>query len=330
MTISVPTYADVEAAATRIAPYATRTHLIESADLNARLGARVFLKPEMFQRTGSFKFRGAVNAVLQIPQSERPNGVIAFSSGNHAQGVAAAARQFGLPATIVMPKDAPAPKIEGTRRLGAGVVFYDRRTDDREAIARGLMAKSGATLIEPFDNAKVVAGQGTAGLEIADDVAALGATLDAVLAPCGGGGLVTGIALAFSGRSPNTQIVGVEPERFDGMRLSLLAGARTQSPGGNLSIADALMAPAPGHIPFAIAKDRLAGALAVSDAELERAVSYAFQRLKLVVEPGSAAGLAALLAGKFEAKGKVLAVVLTGGNCDVATIARCCAAVTDP
>jgi len=330
MSITVPTFADVEAAAERIRPYATRTRLIESHDLNTRLDARVFLKPEMFQRTGSFKFRGAVNAVLQIPQDKRANGVIAFSSGNHAQGVAAAARELGLPATIVMPKDAPAPKIAGTRRLGADVVFYDRRTDDREAIARDLMAKSGATLIEPFDNAKVVAGQGTAGLETIDDTAALGITLDTMLAPTGGGGLVTGIALAFSGKSPSTRIIGVEPDRFDGMRLSLAAGQRTQAPGGELSIADALMAPAPGHIPFAIARDRVSAVIAVSDLELERAVSYAFQRLKVVVEPGSAAGLAALLAGKVDVGGTNVGVVLTGGNCDLSAVARCVAAVTDP
>jgi len=331
MSIAVPTFADVEAAAERIRPYATRTPLIENHDLNTRVGARVFLKPEMFQRTGSFKFRGAVNAVLQIPQEKRANGVIAFSSGNHAQGVAAAAREFGLPATIVMPRDAPAPKIAGTRRLGAEVVFYDRRTDDREAIARDLMARSGATLIEPFDNAKVVAGQGTVGLEIIDDTAARGIALDTVLAPTGGGGLVTGIALSFGGRSPSTKVIGVEPERFDGMRLSLAAGQRTQAPGGELSIADALMAPAPGHIPFAIARERLSSVVAITDPELERAVSYAFQRLKCVVEPGSAAGLAALLAGKVEIrKGGAIAVVLTGGNCEVSTVAACIAAVTDP
>ena len=329
--MTIPTFADVEAAAERIRPYATRTRLIESHDLNARIGARIFLKPEMFQRTGSFKFRGAVNAVLQIPQDKRADGVIAFSSGNHAQGVAAAAREFGLPATIVMPKDAPAPKIAGTRRLGAEIVFYDRRTDDREAIARAIMAKSGATLIEPFDNAKVVAGQGTIGLEIIEDTAALGVTLDTLLAPCGGGGLVTGIALAFSGKSPSTKVIGVEPERFDGMRLSLAAGQRTQAPGGELSIADALMAPAPGNIPFAIASEWLTAAIAVTDGELERAVSYAFQRLKLVVEPGAAAGLAALLAGKAAiGKDMSIGVVLTGGNCEVSMVARCVSAVTDP
>jgi threonine dehydratase len=330
MSIAVPTVADVRAAAARIAPYATRTPLLESAELNARTGGRVFLKPETLQRTGSFKFRGAVNTVLQIPEGRRAGGVVAFSSGNHAQGVAAAAALFGLPATIVMPKDAPPPKIEGTRRLGAKVVFYNRITDDREAIARDIVERTGATLIQPFDNAMVVAGQGTIGLEIAADAQARGATLDAVVTPCGGGGLVTGVALALSGASPGTQVIGVEPERFDGMRVSLAAGERRQAEGGALSIADALMAPAPGHIPFALAKNHLAAAITVTDFELEWGVSFAFQRLKLVVEPGGAAALAALLAGKIDAGNKAIAVVLTGGNCDVETVARCIAAVTEP
>ncbi|HEY4940187.1 MAG TPA: threonine/serine dehydratase [Rhizomicrobium sp.] len=328
--MSLPTFADVEAAATRIAPYAVRTPLLENADLNARTGGRIFLKPEMLQRTGSFKFRGAVNTVLQIAPDRRANGVVAFSSGNHAQGVAAAALAFGLPATIVMPKDAPAAKIEGTRRLGAEVIFYDRHSDDREAIAREIVARTGATLIQPFDNAQVVAGQGTMGLEIAADAKARGVALDTVLTPCGGGGLVAGVALAISGASPGTQVIGIEPERFDGMGLSLAAGQRISAPGGALSIADALMAPLPGQIPFAIAKNLVSKAVAVSDAELERAVSFAFQRLKLVVEPGGAAALAALLAGRFDTNNKAIAVVLTGGNCDIATVARCCAAVTNP
>ncbi|HWD29730.1 MAG TPA: threonine/serine dehydratase [Rhizomicrobium sp.] len=325
-----PTFADVEAAARRIASYAVRTPLLESADLNARTGARVFLKPEPLQRTGSFKFRGATNAVLQIPQDKRANGVIAFSSGNHAQGVAAAAAQFGLPATIVMPKDAPASKIAGTRRLGATVVFYDRVTDDREAIAVALMKESGATLIQPFDNAMVVAGQGTIALEIVADAKALGVSLDAVIAPCGGGGLLTGVALGLSGTSPDTKVIGIEPERFDGMRRSLDAGARTQAPGGAVSIADALMAPAPGVIPLALAKDLVSEVRTISDPELARAVSYAAQRLKLVVEPGGAAGLAAVLAGKIATKNKTIAVVLTGGNADIATVARCCAEFIEP
>ncbi|HXC54618.1 MAG TPA: threonine/serine dehydratase [Rhizomicrobium sp.] len=328
--MSTPIFADVEAAAARIAPHAVRTPLLENAELNARAGGRVFLKPEMLQRTGSFKFRGAVNTVLQIPPDRRDAGVVAFSSGNHAQGVAAAALAFGLQATIVMPRDAPAAKIAGTRRLGAEVIFYDRRSDDREAIARAIVERTGATLIQPFDNAQVVAGQGTLGLEIAADAKARGVRLDAVLAPCGGGGLVTGVALALSGASPGTSVIGVEPERFDGMRLSLAAGARTQAPGGALSMADALMAPMPGQIPFAIAKNLLSKVLAVTDPELERAVSFAAQRLKLIVEPGGAAALAALLSGRFDAKNKAIALILTGGNCDIAVVAACCAAVTDP
>ncbi len=330
MNAPIPTFADIEAAAARIAPYAVRTPLLEFAELNARTGGRVFLKPEMFQRTGSFKFRGAVNTVLQTPPERRAGGVVAFSSGNHAQGVAAAAQLFGLTAIIVMPKDAPAPKIAGTRRLGAEIVFYDRRSDDREAIAREIVERTGATLIQPFDNAMVVAGQGTVGLEIAADAKTLGVALDLALVPCGGSGVAAGVALALSHAAPGAQVFGIEPERFDGMRLSLAAGERTQAPGGELSIADSLMAPMPGHIPFAIAKKMLAGSVAVSDAELERAVSFAAQRLKLIVEPGGAAGLAALLAGKFDTKNKAIAVVLTGGNCDIAMVAQACAAVTDP
>ena len=329
--MSLPTFADVEAAAKRIAPYAERTPLLEAADLSARTGARVFIKPEMLQHTGSFKFRGAVNTVLQIPADKRAGGVVAFSSGNHAQGVAAAAQRFGLPATIVMPKDAPAMKIAGTRRLGATVVLYDRYTDDREAIAREIVERTGATLIQPFDNAMVVAGQGTLGLEIAADAKAKGVDLDFAIAPCGGGGLVTGLALALSGASPRTQIYGVEPERFDGMRRSLAAGSRTVAPGGTpLSIADALMAPAPGNIPFGLAKTLLTGVFAITDPELERAVSYSAQRLKLIAEPGGAAGLAAILTGKLDISGKAIVVVMTGGNADITTVARCCESFAEP
>ena len=330
MTNSIPTFADVEAAAARIAPWAVRTPLLESPDLNERLGARILIKPETLQRTGSFKFRGALNTVLQIPLTRRPDGVVAFSSGNHAQGVAAAAALFAMPANIVMPKDAPKTKIAGTRRLGADIVFYDRHKDDREAIAREIVERTGATLIQPFDNAMVVAGQGTTGLEIVADARTRGLSLDSVVVPCGGGGLVTGVALAIAGTSPGTQVLAVEPERFDGMRRSLAAGERTAAQGGSPSLADALMALMPGTIPFAIAKELLVNSLAVGDLDLQRAVSYAYQRLKLIVEPGGAAGLAALLAAKFDMKNKIIAVVLTGANCDVSTVADCCAAVAEP
>ena len=314
--VEIPAYADVVAAQKRIASHAVRTSFVESPVLSERISGRVFLKLELLQRTGSFKFRGALNRILLIPENERANGVVAFSSGNHAQGVAAAAKLFSMPALIVMPSDAPRPKIEGTRALGAEVVLYDRQTEDREAIANRIRDERGATLIKPFDDPAIIAGQGTAGLEIAEDAARLGVTLDEVLVPCSGGGLVSGIALALKGTA---KIRSVEPENFDGMRRSLEAEERVAAPGGKLSIADALMAPMPGVHVFALAKDLLSPGLAVSDAELEQAVVFAATRLKLLVEPGGAAALAALLAGK--STGKNLCLVLSGGNADFAQIA---------
>jgi len=317
----VPDFADMQAAAARIAPYAVRTPLVESAVLNALTGGRIFLKLEILQRTGSFKFRGACNRLAMIPESERGNGVVAFSSGNHAQGVAAAAQLFGMPAVIVMPSDAPRPKIEGTRALGAEIVEYDRVRDDREAIAARIREERGAALVKPYDDVAIIAGQGTAGLEIAEDAARFGVALDDVLAPCSGGGLVSGVALALRGAGSTARVHSVEPERFDGMKRSLEAGARTQAPGGALSVADALMAPIPGVIVFDLAKDLLAPGFAVSDEELERAVSFAARKLKLLVEPGGAAALAALLAGKIDVRGKCVALVLSGGNAEFATVA---------
>ena len=313
---AIPATADVMAAQKRIAPYAVRTPLVESPILGERIGGKVFLKLELMQRTGSFKFRGALNRILLIPEAERAKGVVAFSSGNHAQGVAAAAKLFAMPALIVMPSDAPKPKIEGTRALGAEIVLYDRRHEDREAIAGRIRDERGATLIKPFDDPAIIAGQGTAGLEIAEDAARLGVSLDEVLSPCSGGGLVSGIALGMKGS--NVKIRSVEPENFDGMRRSLEAGTRVSAPGGKLSIADALMAPTPGLHVFELAKDLLSPGLAVSDTELETAVAFAATHLKLLVEPGGAAALAALLAGKTSAKN--LCLVLSGGNADFAQI----------
>jgi threonine dehydratase len=318
-----PTFADIQMAAARIAPYAIRTPLVESWILNARTGGRIFLKLETLQRTGSFKFRGACNRLAMIPQAQRANGVVAFSSGNHAQGVAAAAQLFGMPAVIVMPADAPRPKIEGTRALGARIVEYDRIKDDREAIAARIQGETGAVMVKPFDDAGVMAGQGTAGLEIAEDAVRLGISLDEVLSPCSGGGLVSGIALALKGSGCGAQVHSVEPENFDGMKRSLAAGARVKAPGGELSIADALMAPVPGEIVFALARDLLAPGLAVSDGELKGAVAFAARELKLLVEPGGAAALAALLSGKLDARGKAVALVLSGGNAEFATVAAC-------
>ena len=313
------TYDDVLAAAGRIAPYAVRTPLVESPALSTRIGGRVFLKLELLQRTGSFKFRGALNRLAMIPPEKRGGGVVAFSSGNHAQGVAAAAGLFGMAALIVMPADAPRAKIEGTRALGAQIHLYDRQREDREAIAARFCAERGATLVKPFDDPGIIAGQGTVGLEIAEDAKRFGINLDAVLAPCSGGGLVSGIALALQGSGSAARVHSVEPENFDGMRRSLTVGERVAAPGGALSIADALMAPMPGAHVFALAKGLLAPGMAVSDAELEQAVSFAATQLKLLVEPGGAAALAALLAGK--AQGKNIVLVLSGGNADFGTIA---------
>jgi threonine dehydratase len=311
---SMPTFADVEAAARRIAGHAIETPLLENAVLNQLSGGRVLIKPEVLQRTGSFKFRGALNRVSVIPEAERRNGVVAFSSGNHAQGVAAAAALFGVPAVIVMPSDAPRAKLEGTRALGAEIVLYNRLQDDREAIASELCRQRAATLVKPFDDPFIVAGQGTVGLEIARDAARMGLTLDAVLSPAGGGGLISGIALALSNLEPRPEVVSVEPENYDGLRLSLNQGARTRAKGGAISVADSLMAPIPGEIPFAVAHGRVSYGLAVADGALMGAVAFAARQLKLVVEPGGAAALAAVLSGAFDGRDKVIAVVLTGGN----------------
>jgi threonine dehydratase len=330
--VEIPTFGDIVAAAARIKPHAVRTPLVESPALSALTGGRVFLKLETLQRTGSFKFRGAFNRLSLIPESERAGGVVAFSSGNHAQGVAAAARLFGMRALIVMPSDAPRPKVDGTRDLGAEIVFYDRRQDDREAIAMRICSERGATLIRPFDDPGIIAGQGTVGLEIAEDAARLGVALNAVAAPCSGGGLVSGTALGLKGAGSAARVHSVEPENFDGLRRSLAAGKRLAAPGagggGALSMADALMAPMPGVHVFALAQGLLAPGLAVSEAELDRAVSFAAQRLKLLVEPGGTAGLAALLAGKVA--GNNIALVLSGGNAEFGAVAASVARVPEP
>ena len=236
--------------------------------------------------------------------------------------MAAAAKLFGMPALIVMPSDAPRPKIEGTRAFGAEIVTYDRVREDREAIAAKICAERGAVLVKPFDQAEIIAGQGTVGLELAAAARHLVISLDEILVPCSGGGLVSGTALGLKGAGVEAHVHSVEPENFDGMKRSLEAGKRVQAPGGKLSIADALMAPIPGAVVFDVAKDLLAPGFAVSDAELERAVVFAAQKLKLLVEPGGAAGLAALLAGRVDVRGKTVAVVLSGGNAEFGQIAE--------
>jgi threonine dehydratase len=316
------TSADIDAAAKVVAPFAVRTPLLSLPVLNERIGARVFLKPEMLQRTGSFKFRGAFNKLASIPQGQRAGGVVAFSSGNHAQGVAAAAKLLDMQATIVMPADAPLSKRERTKSYGAEVVLYDRDREDREAIARGIAGPRGATLVPPYDDPFVIAGQGTAGREIAEDMAALGLVPDIVVAPASGGGLIAGVATAVKARFPLAQLIVAEPEGFDDHSRSLRAGHRERHGAQGRTICDALMAAIPGEITFAINSRLLSGGVTASDAEVGHAVAFAFRELKLVVEPGGSVGLAALLAGKIDARGKTIVIVLSGGNVDSDLYAR--------
>jgi len=314
--VNLPTHADVAAAAARIAPLAVKTPLLTSPALDELLGGRVLLKAEVFQRTGSFKFRGACNFVRQIPEEVRPKGVVAHSSGNHAQGVAAAAALHGMPATIVMPSDAPAVKRRRTEAYGARVVAYDRHRESREEISAAIAADTGATPVPPYDHPWTIAGQGTAGLEMVEQAHSAGADLDVVLIPCSGGGLTAGIALALEGVSPGTRVVTVEPEAFDDTARSLDAGRRLGADPSGASICDALLVPTPGEITFQINRRLVERGVAVDDHEVRRAMRYAFEELKVVVEPGGAAGLAAVLSGAIDVTGRVVGVVLSGGNVD--------------
>jgi threonine dehydratase len=318
----LPALDDLRAAAEAIAPYAVRTPLLESPFLNDRIGSRVLLKAEVLQRTGSFKFRGAYNCVSRIDRAEFPGGVVACSSGNHAQGVAEAARLCGIPAVIVMPADAPAIKVARTRRSGAEVVHYDRQTEDRDAIARTLSEERRARFVAPFDDFHVIAGQGTVGLELAAQAREAGADLEAVLVPCSGGGLTAGTALGVRAATPDARIFTVEPEGFDDYARSLQSGTREKIAPSNNSICDALLMTQPGELTFAINKDMAAGGLVIADAEVRKAVSFAFRELKLVVEPGGAIALAALLSGAYRPAGRAVAIVLSGGNIDPALFAE--------
>lgn len=315
----LPGIADVRAAAARLAGIAVRTPLLESPLLNARLGGRLLVKAEPLQRTGSFKFRGAYNRIALIPEADRARGVVALSSGNHGQGVAAAAGMLGLPATVVMPADAPAIKRAGTEALGATVVAYDRYREDRVAIAAEIAGRTGATIVMPFDDPGIIAGQGTIGLEIAEQTGELGVRPDAVVVCCGGGGLVSGTALALSEVAPGVPVWCVEPAAFDDTRRSLAAGERLGNAADARSICDALLSPMPGELTFALNRRLLAGGLAVDDDEVRYAMRTVFETLKLVVEPGGAVAVAAVLSGKIDIASRTIVAVASGGNVDPET-----------
>jgi threonine dehydratase len=314
----IASFAGVQDAARRIAGHAVRTPLIESPALNARVGGRILLKAETLQVAGAFKFRGAYNRISRLTEAEKARGVVAYSSGNHAQAVAAAARMVGTSAIIVMPADSPAVKVEGVRAFGGEVRMYDRYTESREAIGEEIAASKGSVLVRPFDDPFIIEGQGTVGLEIVDQAKALGIVpLDQLVCGASGGGLIAGINLSMAALAPHTPVVGVEPQFYNDTQLSLAAGERLTYPAAPGTICDALMTDRPGELTFPINR-RLDRIETVTDAEVAEAVRYAFRVLKLVVEPGGAVSLAALLAGKIETRGRVTAVVLSGGNIDPA------------
>ncbi len=320
--LNLPGLAEIEAAARRLAGKAVVTPLLESPALNARLGGRVLLKPETLQRTGSFKFRGAYNKLSQLNEIQRSAGVVAYSSGNHAQGVAAAAQLLGVPATIVMPSDAPRIKVANTKGYGAEVMLYERGTEDRKAIAETIAAERGATIVPPYDDPEIIAGQGTCGLEICQQAEALGADLDAILVCCGGGGLTAGIGTAARALSPETEVYTVEPAGWDDTARSLAEGQRLANEAPPTSFCDALLAMEPGILTIDVNRRVAAGGFVVNDEEVAEAIRYAFQALKLVVEPGGAVTLAALLTGRYEARDRCVAITLSGGNIDPDLMAR--------
>lgn len=320
--LRIPTAADVSDAARVLAGIAVRTPLLSNETLDKAVGARVFLKPENLQYTGSFKFRGAYNRISRIPESERKNGVVAFSSGNHAQGVAAAAKLFGLPAVIVMPRDAPKAKIERTKGHGAEVILYDREKEDRAALGERVAKERGATLVRPFDDPYVIAGQGTIGFEICEDLAAKNLAPDFVLMPASGGGLAAGIAIAVKDRFPEARVITVEPAGFDEHAHSFRSGKRENNARATGSICDALLAPSPGELTFEINRRLIGEGVAATDDEVRTAMRFAYNELKLVVEPGGAVALAAVLAGAVDVRGKNVVAVLSGGNVDAKVFAE--------
>ena len=318
----LPEFKDIEKAARRIEGFAVRTPVIESPKLNALAGGRILIKAECLQRTGSFKFRGAWNMISKLDAKKAKGGVVAYSSGNHAQGVAAAAQIKGLPALIVMPADTPMIKQENTKSYGAEVVTYDRATQSREEIAEHYVKERHAVMVPPFEHPDIIAGQGTAGLELAEEAKERGIGLDDVLVCCSGGGLTAGVALAMEALQPKAKVHSVEPAGFDDYARSLKSGRIEKNARASGSICDALMSVTPGEMTFAINSRLLGEGLVVTDAEAAEAVRFAFEVLKLVLEPGGAVALAAVLSGKIDTRGKAIGVIASGGNCDPGLYAR--------
>ncbi len=323
---AIPSLEEIRRAAARIRGEAVRTPLLPSAPLSEDTGARVFLKPENLQRVGAFKFRGAYNRLAQLTAAEKARGVVAFSSGNHAQGVAAAARILGIQATIVMPSDAPQMKVDNTRSYGAQVVLYDRERESREEIAADLAMRSGATVVPAFEDPHIIAGQGTAALESVEQLRRQtrnpDARFDLFACPVGGGGLISGCSIALRALTSETEIYGVEPAGFDDVGRSLQSGRLERNDRLSGSVCDALLSPSAGMLTWSIIRRNVTGMRAVTDQEALRAVKYAWEKLKLVVEPGGAVALAALLGGKLEVEGKTVCLLLSGGNIDRQTLIR--------
>lgn len=316
--MDLPRYEDVVAAAERLEGYAVKTPVVESTWLNDAVGGRVFVKAECLQRTGSFKFRGAWNFISQLDRKQTAGKIVAYSSGNHAQGVAAAAALMDIPAVIIMPGDAPEIKLENTRALGAQVVTYDRETEDRDGVAQSYLKEPGAILVPPFEHKNIIAGQGTAALELFGWLGGQSQRADQLLVPIGGGGLIGGSALVAKKLSPQTKLHGVEPAGFDDFARSLAGGQLVANEKTTGSICDALMSPMGGKLTFAVNQPRLSQGLVVTDDEVRTAMRFAFERLKLVIEPGGAVTLAAVLSGKIDCADKNTAIIVSGGNVDAA------------
>jgi threonine dehydratase len=318
----IPTPDDVIAAQARIASHIFRTPMLRNAALDQLTGGRILIKPEVLQRTGAFKLRGATNALRCLAPDQRARGVVTYSSGNHGQAIACAAQALGMAATVVMPADAPAIKRASTEFWGAKIIPYDRASANREAIAQDIASRTGATLIPPYEHPDVIAGQGTLALELVEDAAAAGLHLDALLVPAGGGGLISGCALALSRVSPDTKIYAVEPEGWDDTARSLKSGKREKNDLSGSKFCDALLTPSPGQLTFSINKTLLTAGLVVTETEIVSAMQFAVTALKLVAEPGGAVALAALLSKGFDAGGRTVGVVLSGGNIDAAELAE--------